>query len=512
MGANSSDRNRMDHLRRRKLQTGLWLTCVGMCVVAVVACRRDSPAGSASTALRIGFGLGPSARATGLNVLAELLYAEPLISLDAHGQPVARLAERWEWQDDHRTLRVDLRIGTKLHDGRTLNAELARQFLQHTIDSVQKGDHSGAFDGIESIDTPDDHTMLLHLRRPDAFLLSEFNNSFLVDPLSPDTGTGPYRLLSRDPVRAARFEDHHRGAPVIDQVEIQTYDSQRAAWAALMRDEVDAVQEVNRDSAEFLEGSNVKTFASLRPYYWALSFNLAHPDLRPPEIRRALTSAVDRDQIVAKVLRGYATPASDPVWPLFWAYGASPARPAYDPVSARAQIRQALAHSRSARPLKIRCLFYREDARVERMALLLQRQLSEVGVTLELEPATLREMLVRMRNGDFEAVLLQYASGRALDWTYRFWHSPMAGQQPLQSSRYTAADKVLDDLRVAFTEREVRDGVIKLRDVFREDPPAIFIAWQQVTRAVSSRFDISDADQQDVFANIWQWKPATKQE
>jgi ABC-type transport system substrate-binding protein len=484
------------------------LACAVMCLAATVGCGRGPNQPVPPPTLRIGFGLGPSGRAPGLNVLADLLYAEPLIALNAHGQPVGRLAEDWTWEDEYRTLRIELRKGTKLHDGRTLNAQLARQFLQAQIDAVQSGDHAGSFDGVQSIEILSESTMRLHLRRVDAFLLAEFNNAFLVDPAFPDIGTGPFRLLSRKPLKAERFQDHHRGAPVIHDVQIQTYDSQRAAWAALMRDEVDAVQEVNRDSAEFLEGSNVKTFASLRPYYWALSFNLAHPDLRSADVRRALTKAVDRDQIVAKVLRGYATPAIDPVWPLFWAYPATAARDEYDPAGARAQLKMAAGGASGRRRIRFRCLFYVEDPRVERMALMLQRQMSEVGVEMELQPSTLQEMPERMRKGDFEAVLLLFASGRALDWTYRFWHSPVEGQDPIQLNGYTGADRALDELRVAFAEGDVRDNVRKLREEFHLDPPAVFIAWQQVTRAVSSRFDISEADQQDVFANIWQWKPA----
>ena len=42
----------------------------------------------------------------------------------------------------------------------------------------------------------------------------------------------------------------------IDQVKIITYDTQRAAWAAMMRGDIDMVQEVNREVVEFLEGSN----------------------------------------------------------------------------------------------------------------------------------------------------------------------------------------------------------------------------------------------------------------
>jgi peptide/nickel transport system substrate-binding protein len=471
-------------------------------------CRAETKGSESSSILRIGFGLGASARVGGLSVLTEMLYAEPLIALDATGRPVGRLAERWGWEDGYRTLRVGLRSGIKLHDGRTLDARSARDFLQAKIDELKNSQHRGAFDNVVAIETPDDATMLLHLREPDAFLISEFNNAYLVPPGSSYIGTGPFRLLSREPVRAERFDQYHRGAPAIPNVVIQTYDSQRAAWAALMRGEVDAVQEVNRESADFLaKSTDVQTYTSLRPYYWALSFNLNHRDLHKAQVRRALNQAVNRDEIITSAMRGFAKPAVDPVWPLYWAYPQSEEPARFDPDSARTELDTAGLPARNGRRLRFRCLFY-EDPQFERIALLLQRQLNEVGVELDLVPAPLDQLQVKLAAGDFDSVLLLFHSGRALDWTYRFWRSPQPGQRALQANGYRGADDVLDSLRRAFTEEEVRSGVTEVRRRFSEDPPAVFIAWQQITRAVSSRFDLSDADKQDAFANIWQWKPA----
>jgi peptide/nickel transport system substrate-binding protein len=431
-----------------------------------------------------------------------MLYAEPLIALDANGRPVGRLAERWIWENDRRDLRIFLRPGTKLHDGRTLDAHLARSFLAARMRELHQSGMRSSFDQVTGIDVYDDRTLIVHLASPDAFLVAELNNLNIVDPDSPDIGTGPFKLLSRQPVSAARFEDYHRGAPAIAKVEITTYDSQRAAWAALMRGEIDAAQEVSRDSVEFLQrSSELHAFASTRPYYWAFAFNLRHPSLRRVETRRALGLAVNRAEIVDSAMKGHAAVASDPVWPLFWGHPGALSSASYNPTVARTQL---------PADLSFRCLFFGEDPQVERMALTLQRQLGDVGVRLELEPASLGEMVKRIKEGRFDSFLLQSASGRALDWTYRFWRSPHQGEQAIFLTGYTGADAVLDRLKVSYSDEEVRVGVAELKQRFAEDTPAIFIAWQQATRAVNGRFDVSGADTHDVFANIWQWKPVDK--
>jgi hypothetical protein len=47
-----------------------------------------------------------------------------------------------------------------------------------------------------------------------------------------------------------------------------------------------------------------------------------------------------------------------------------------------------------------------------------------------------------------------------------------------------------------------------LQQILHDDPPAIFIAWPKVTRAVSAKFDVSAERGRDVMGGLWQWKLA----
>lgn len=53
-----------------------------------------------------------------------ILYVwEPLITMDAAGQPVAKLAKSWEMSDDAKTWTFHLQEGVKFHDGEAFNAD-----------------------------------------------------------------------------------------------------------------------------------------------------------------------------------------------------------------------------------------------------------------------------------------------------------------------------------------------------------------------------------------------------
>jgi peptide/nickel transport system substrate-binding protein len=454
--------------------------------------------------MRIGArGLGEAPR-----VLREILFAEPLIALDWQGRPADRLATDWQWSDDGRALTVILRRGVKFHDGTLVTSDIVAKILRQRITKEPLG-----FEALERLDTPDGNTLVFRLARPDAFLIGVLAGTLIVDENKPDIGTGPFRIVTRTPIlEAERYTEYYRGAAGLESLQLITFPTQRAAWVALMREDVEMVQDLNPESVEFLQGaSGVVVYSSLRPFYIPLVFNLRHPILKQVEVRRAITEGIDRDEIVKEAMRGQGQVADDPVWPSHWAYNAATRRHSYNPGAARLRLDAAgfpvkSVPGKMASRFALKCLFWGQDPQFERIALLLQRQLSEIGVNLLLVPASQETLGMRAGKGDFETYLYQMTSGRSFDWTYRFWHASPDGSAEKQNSGYSGVNHVLEELRNARTDSEVRVGVADLRQRFYEDVPAAFLAWTHGTRAVNARYQVSDPAVPDIWANIWRWR------
>ena len=152
-----------------------------------------------------------------------------------------------------------------------------------------------------------------------------------------------------------------------------------------------------------------------------------------------------------------------------------------------------------------RCLIWTDDARFESIALLMQKQLFEIGVDMEIEAVPHSEFAARITDGRFDTILMEFSSGRSLGWTYAAFHS----SHPIPNSPqtgYRAADELLERLRRAATEQETRAIVGELQRTFYEDPPAIFIAWPYSSRAVSTAFTVPQETNPDVLGTIWRWK------
>ena len=494
---------------RRRLPIGILAAFAA--VVSATGCGRTS-SGEQAAVLRIGLGVGSTARDSSVRVLREMLYAEPLVGSDWQGRPSVSLAERWLPAEGGKALRFYLRRGVRFHDGSPLTADVVRRSLQDQI--AQRSGELG-FAHVVEISSPTADEVLIRLSQPDTFLVSALSGVRITHPDAPQIGTGPFVVTATEPVvETRRFAQYHQGPSPLGGVTVRGYDTQRSAWGALMRGEIDAVQEVNRDMVEFIEGNTkVRTFSSLQPFYVAMVLNQRHPALRHVEVRRALSEAVDRAAIIGRAMNGLGQPAVGPVWPLHWASAPTEA-PRHDPAAAsarldRAGLRPAASRDNVRSRFSFKCLVYSEDPMYERIAMLLQRQLFDVGVDMQIQLVTFETLTKeRMAQGNYDAFLLRFNASRSLELTYSYWRAdPETGRAPLNSG-YQGANAAFDRLRLSGTADETRAAVTELTRRFDEDAPAIFIAWLNVTRAVTTGFSIGDTKADDPFAHIWQWRPA----
>ena len=101
---------------------------------------------------------------------------------------------------------------------------------------------------------------------------------------------------------------------------------------------------------------------------------------------------------------------------------------------------------------------------------------------------------------------MEFIGSRALNWLYVLWHSPQPGVRSQLPTGYEAADAALDRFRAATDDAEIRASVEGLQRVFRDDPPAMFLAWQERSRALSKAFAMPDEGSGDILGTIRQWR------
>ena len=330
-----------------------------------------------------------------------------------------------------------------------------------------------------------------------------------------NVGTGPFRLVKRDSTETLleRFDQYYLGAPEIEGIVIRPFDTLRTAWSRLLRGEVDMVTDVPPEAVEFIRNDDIQVMLYARWYQFLIAFNSQRSPFTSPAVRRALNVAVDRDALIANVLQGQGQPSTGPFWPRHWAYDASALPYKFDPQFAVALLDGAgLPPSTASRganlaPARLRftCLLPEDFSLLERIGLEVQKQLYDIGVDMQFEVVSFAEYDSRIRAGRFEAVLVDMISGPTLARPNVFWGSPR--REGLHALGYDNAEagRLFGQLQTSTNETSVRSAVGRLQRVMLEDPPALFLAWNQRARAVSSRFRVAGESGRDPLLTIWQW-------
>jgi peptide/nickel transport system substrate-binding protein len=479
--------------------------------VLSTACGGARPASSPEPLIvKIGTFL-PKTGMTSIRDLAGVFSSEPLVAAAWDGRPTLRLIKATEESADGRRFTVTLRDDVRFHTGELITASVVRELLLKKTVMLPE---------VQDITRLDDRRLQFRLSKPFS-VRPEDLSMLLVDSNDAEKlalRTGPFKVVSTEPMVLERFDGYHQGQPSVQRVEIHEYPTHRGAWTGMMRREVNFLHEVNRDAIEFIEASgDIRTYPLLRPYYTALVFSMRHPVLRRREVRMAINESLDRNEIIQNAMRGHGRVAEGPFWPYHWAYPQGRFPVAFNPEAAKLRL-DALdlkvgVRSGTEMPSRFAftCLILAGDDRFERIAQLAQRQLYAIGVDMTIEALPVMKLKTRLITGDFDAFLFELSSGRVLSWAAQAWHSPGAGARLFPVSGYSAADGALDRLQVARSDEEVRQALSDVMHVMRNDPPAAFLVWPRESRAADASLDIPYEIDRDVFGTLWRLKPAAPQ-
>lgn len=274
-------------------------------------------------------------RSRGEEQLTAMLYSG-LMRLDDLLRPVPDLAESWETTPDGRTLTFTLRSGLSWHDGTPLEAadvlftlERLRSLPLTTTALLADLRYIGA------ATAPTSSTVVLTLTSRYAPVLPALAVPILprhlleardleeLDFWEVPVGSGPFRLAERRPGEALvleRFEQFHRGAPLLDRVSLLVLPGEGVA-AAMGEGRV-LLAEPAWGAQSALAQASPDTLLGAYPEngYYFLGFNLrAGRPFADSRLREALALAVDLPRLVETATKGQGVPIGSSALPGSWA-------------------------------------------------------------------------------------------------------------------------------------------------------------------------------------------------
>lgn len=245
-----------------------------------------------------------------------------LVEILPNGQLDPALAESWEASPDARIWTFRLRQGVEFHNGKTLDAEDVIFSINHHLGPDSTSQAKAVTQGITDIKADGKLTVVVILEGPNSdfpFVLSDYHLPIVpagTTNWDAGIGTGAYVLQSFDPgVRALvkrnpNFWRSDRG--FFDEVETLVVNDTGARMNALVSGEVHAINRADLKTIGLLERNSELAVQNIEGWkHFTLPMLTDTPPYDNNEVRLALKWAIDRQQLVDTVLRGYGRVGND---------------------------------------------------------------------------------------------------------------------------------------------------------------------------------------------------------
>ena len=429
-----------------------------------------------------------------MDVDAKFLVFLPLFEIDENGNKQGKLAERWSHSEDYRSWTFHIRQDVKWQDGTPTTAH----DIKFTLELISSPEilYDDAWIGMQSVTVHDDFSLTITFESP-----KDFRSEWLVywpkhvlEDLNPQKywewdfwtnpiGNGPYRYVWHVPQTMMELEaneDYFEGAPEIKRVFLKF--SAVPSLTELLSGNVDVLTYFNRsDIPKLAKTPQFQTFYVISSFYSlsAIHWNLNDPLFIDPRIRRALTLAIDREDIHRVLNMPEKLKIFDVVFtPSHYINDEIPAPLPFDRGAAEKLLDQAGwrmgkngIRNKSGRDFLFEMSIPLSDEAMgsyEGAAVLIQAQLKKIGIQMDilnLEQDLLNE---RLSSGRFQAAINWFYQGpvQLLEWFGE--NSPLGYSNPrlLQLLREYKTTVDPDQLNRIFRE---------IMPIFAQDMPMTFL-------------------------------------
>ncbi len=241
---------------------------------------------------------------------------DTLVEPDRNGKIVPALAQSWEVSDDNLVWTFDLRDDVTFHNGDEFTSRDVKRTLERVMDPDTASSKASEFGSIESIETPDSHTVVIRLTTPSAPLLStlasgwgailpatliDSNHDFAQNPV----GTGPFSLKQWIPDNSIILEKNHtywmEGKPHVDEVKLNIITEASVQVQGLISGQLDVLAGYSPSSQELAllkANEAIDVTESLTAMVMVMAINTSRDYIDSVKLRQAIAMSIDKQKVL----------------------------------------------------------------------------------------------------------------------------------------------------------------------------------------------------------------------
>jgi peptide/nickel transport system substrate-binding protein len=290
---------------------------------------------------------------------------------------------------------------------------------------------------------------------------------------------------------------------------------QAAGFTQLLNGELDFVSQIAPSDVPRVQAN---PRLELIPYWFNLyvfvGWNNERPLFRDPEVRRALTLAIDRKTIVDTLLGAYGRVASSPILTTVWAHDRSIQPWPYDPNEAR-RILAAKGWKdtngdgvldRNGKPFTFELLSNAGNQLREDATVMIQDQLKKVGIRVTPRQIEFNTLIDQTTAGNFDAAIIGYSMDTSLDLRSTF-HSEAMDENGNNAVRYSnpEVDRLIDLAASQPDMLSQKPYLDRIQQILHREQPFTFLWESQRLTAVNKRVRNVKPTMAASFFNLKEW-------
>ncbi|MHB8879791.1 MAG: ABC transporter substrate-binding protein, partial [Myxococcaceae bacterium] len=337
---------------------------------------------------------------------------------------------------------------------------------------------------LDRAETPDEHTVVLHWKKP--YFLS-FRNFATTLPMMPASalqgdfntlainrspiGTGPFKFGSWETSKAITFvrnEEYWGKKALLDKVVVRIVKDHTVATQMWERGDFDLMTQIQPAVWRSIEAADAKHEWAVKGYhriyfveniYSWIGWNEERPMFKDRRVRTALAMLFPHEQVASNIDMKLELPTTCPYYRESEACDPTVTRLAYDPPAARALLEQAGwkdtngdgVLDREGVPFRFTFLANPHSVKMGKLVPLLQEEYRKAGIELDIEKAESAVYLERLRSHDFDAGSLLWSSQDPQQDNFQIFHSSQAaGGSNYVSYKNEEVDRLLEKIRTEF--------------------------------------------------------------
>ena len=418
---------------------------------------------------------------------------EPLVTNDGSGRAAPALAESWSMLDGGRVWIFKLRQGVTFHDGTEFTADSVVKNFDRIKLGVKRSifyglDLNTFYPGLEQYEQIGKYTFKLTFKDANVnqlYKMMDFGSPIFAPSCfaadgnfsKPAIGTGPFKIKNNvlgKYVELERFEGYYGSKAKTQYITVRKIPNADVRYSALKAGEILGVLDINAIppflTTEILKDERFKVSTNKSGMIRFLSLNGTAFPFNDQRMRRAVSLAINRPQLVEALYAGYAKPSNN-----LLSYASPYHRefpPSYDLAEAKRLVKEVLGDNR----LELIYYFNAAEPLQKSEAELIAYWLKDIGLDVRIRSLEYATMVHMLRKGEYHIARLQQGlpNGDPYPIFYSFM-MPQGSRNRSSSLGYSSSEVTELMLQVKHTTSEPQRQAIynRLQELSIQEQPVV---------------------------------------